>query len=631
MASAMLASAHSSLPTELVRLVVEHLSHDTKALCVLARTNRALQQLCEEQIYRKIELCTMLDVHNIVEALNRRRERARAVHTLKLQYEYDKNHVDDNVAIRATFNDCIARMVNLREWYVESPYDNCHWDDGEGPEQWVQRDMERFRTALELACTQGPVQSTRIAAARQLNKVVERTVALALLESFTLHSHGSDSDFWDLGGYHCLFRHPTLRRLQISCVSLLKSIPELKDYTGKKTPLTRLQFIECELSPEALTDVLSMPARLTHLTLGENVWNTRASKQIRSRLLTSNAHASLDALKVVAHSLESLTHMDPSWRLDLESHTPRRISPPADGMRNFYALKYIQCETSSFLHQAIVMNRQVAPPNLHTLRLCRHWDVADDFFEHPPDAEPYLALPSLSRLELLQSTWDMLDTCCADYICEEERLQNIHAYAFRLHKAGINLRILVEVHHDGELIPPFLHGEPKPLVDYVYDAIEIGFVSAEAALTKAEMKAIWDPILAEDGTDPKTQDPCVIQAKVEQCRIATAAAAAEKAAALPVEARETGALDEREVDYHFIVVDQLFKEMQQSFVEEDLRRRAFLLEEEYEEDFWEDEPDPWDPDLEAEMADEHWGQHLGEHLDGYFVHDDHHVAEDADL
>jgi hypothetical protein len=473
MASTTLGSAQHSLPTELVLLVIDQLAGDNQTLCTLARASRALQHLAEEQLYKTIEVFTVRDLHNIIDAFTRRRERARAVQTLKLQYHYNRKDLDENTHTRTTFNECIAHMVNLREWHIESPYDNCHWDDeGTGPEIWVEGDMERFRQALELASTEGPVEAAYMQAERRLGNEVDRSIGLALLESLTIHSHGAESDFWDLDGFQCLFRHPTLRHLHISCVSITEAYPSLQAH-AKTTPLTTLIFDECDITPESLHAILQTPARLKHLTLGENVWNTNRSKRIKPRL-TRNATASLEALSLVAHSLETLVHWDPSWKLDLDSHAPR-MSPPGDGMRNFHALKSIQCETTSFLHRAIIMNHELAPPNLETLRLCRHWFVPVDLFDHPPDVETYLALPSLSTLELMQSSHCGLDLSTSDYICEAGKARNCHAYAYKLYKAGINLKVLIEMHRDGRLIPPFLHGEAVPIIECLYDARDVGF------------------------------------------------------------------------------------------------------------------------------------------------------------
>lgn len=473
MASGTLGSAHSSLPTELVLLIIEHLANDHQTLCMLARTCRALQHLAEEQLYKTIQVFTVRDLYNIIRAFVGRRDRARAIHTLKLQYQYHEKDLGSTFDTRRVFNACVADMVNLREWHIESPYDNCHWDEGQGPEQWVNNDMDSFRAALERACRDGPAEADRIHAERRIGNVVDRTLGLAQLEKLTIHSHGENSDFWDLGDYHCLFRHPTLRHLHISCVSLLDDLPSLRSHTAK-TPLTTLVFDECELDPGVLKDILHVPAKLQHLTLGENVWNTRVSKRCKPRL-TKNARASLEALGEVAHSLETLTHYDPSWKLDMESHKARRMNVTGDGMRNFHALKLIQCETNSFLHQAVIMNHEVAPPNLETLRLSRHYSETVDFFEHLPEVETYLTLPSVGTLEFMQASNPRIPLSSEEYICDEERLRNRHAYAYKLYKQGINFRVLIEMHREN-LIPPYLHGEVTPITDCIYDAKEVGFI-----------------------------------------------------------------------------------------------------------------------------------------------------------
>jgi hypothetical protein len=55
--------------------------------------------------------------------------------------------------------------------------------------------MERFRAAVELACTEGPLEAQRIQAEQRLGNAVDRTVGLALLERLTIHSHGVETDF----------------------------------------------------------------------------------------------------------------------------------------------------------------------------------------------------------------------------------------------------------------------------------------------------------------------------------------------------------------------------------------------------------------------------------------------------
>lgn len=473
MASATLHAGHHELPIELVLSVIDHLSDDKKALCMLARTNRALQHFAEEHIYKTIPLEKVLHLHAIIQAFTYRHERVRAVQTLKLQYHYNTRQLEDSIEMRKTFNECVAHMVNLREWHIESPYDNCQWEDEIGPEKWVKTDMEKFRVALQSACIDGPREAHRIHAEQALGKVVERTVGLALLEKLTIHSHGASTDFWDLGGFECVFDHPTLRYLHVSCVSLTEELPALRSIT-RKTPLSTLVLDECDISPACLRDILCTPAKLKHLTLGENVWNTSRSKTLRPRL-TKDPTASLEALSAVAHSLESLVHFDPTWKLSMDDSKVTRISPIGDGMREFHALRYIECEMASFLHTAIIMNRDISPPNLETLRLRRHWYMADDFFEKLPEVQTYASLPSLSTLEFMQALHCWHAKSKADYVCDEPWVRARHAYAYKLFKAGKNIKVLIEMHKSADIIPPYLHGEAPPIVECLYDAQDVGF------------------------------------------------------------------------------------------------------------------------------------------------------------
>ncbi|KAF1833999.1 hypothetical protein BDW02DRAFT_569529 [Decorospora gaudefroyi] len=472
--SGLLHSATISLPNELTLLIIDHLEDDNKALCALARASRGLQYLAEERLYRSISLLSVTDLDAIITAFTYRHDRVRAVQTLKILYQYRPEDLNDSDESRKTFNECVAHMANLREWHIESPYDNSHRWEAAGGEKWVEGDMHRFCCALEAACVEGPREADVIAAEHRLGKNVERTVGLALLESLTIHSHGIAVDFWELGGFHCLFRHPALRNLHVSCVAFPDAeIPELASHVNK-TPLTSLIFDECELEPKSLLSILRTPARLKHLTLGENVFNyTRLRRSKPS--LSKNPSATLEALSAVAHSLESLIHLDPTWRNDPSLNVLRSVRPHGEGLRNFHALVYLECDTDSLLHRAVIMNRDIAPPSLEILRVRRHWEAPSDLWEQPPDLDHYAALPSLTTLELLQSAYVGHDLSNASYICEADWLRNRHAKAYRLSKAGINLRMSLELHKSQSLIPPYLHGELLPIDICVYDANSIGF------------------------------------------------------------------------------------------------------------------------------------------------------------
>ena len=470
MVSTLLGSIDHRLPNELTLAVVQQLSHDSRTLCTLAQTCRGFQQLAEEYIYKTIKLRSVRDLQRIISAFMARHDRVRAVQTLKILYRWNE-HLEVSLEKRNAFNECVAQMVNLREWHVESPYDNFKWE--KGGHEWVEGDMERFRQALEKACVDGPREKERFAQDRNLCRSLQRTVGLAQLESLTIHSHGAHADFWPLDGFHCLFRHPSLRYLHISCVTFPETLEILESHS-RKTPLTTLIFDECDLKPKSLLHILRTPDKLKHLTLGENVFNINKSLKCSPKL-SPDPVAALEAISAVAHSLESLTHFDSKWRLAPENHVIVRRRVPGDGMRQFHSLKTMECDTGSFLHEAIVMNYDLAPPNLDSLIVRRHFYVSQDFFDHLPDVGYYTALPSLKVLEPKQSAAALNVLATSDYICEPDRLRNRHAYAYKLFKNDINLRVSIELGRGSSLIPPYLHGEPVPEVRCLYDASRVGF------------------------------------------------------------------------------------------------------------------------------------------------------------
>jgi hypothetical protein len=291
-----------------------------------------------------------------------------------------------------------------------------------------------------------------------------------------IHSHGASSDFWDLDGFQCLFRHPSLRYLHASCFVLPVDLPELEPY-AKTTPLTTLIFDECELEPKSIGRILRTPKALRHLTLGENVYNITNRTSIAPKL-SKAPEASLEALQAVTHSLETLTHHDPLWRLIDDPYRYRPIK--GDGLRNYHQLIYMDIEPCSFLHQIILSHRQ-APPILETLRLRHARARSDDItrlpvvFDELPKFEPYTYLPSLKTLEFVQGASAETFIASPRHICSNDRMRERHAYAYKLHQHGIAMRMFLEATWKSTLMPPYLHREPKPELVSVYDSKLIGF------------------------------------------------------------------------------------------------------------------------------------------------------------
>ncbi|KAF2191884.1 hypothetical protein K469DRAFT_555695 [Zopfia rhizophila CBS 207.26] len=445
-----------SLPSELVLATISHLSDDRNTLVSLARTCRILQPISEEYLYDTIELLSTRDLHDLTIAFNSRPARVEAVHTLKILYKFH-NDLSATLAARCNFNVWIKRMTGLRDWTVESPYDNFEWN--KGGHEWVFGDMVEFCMALETASLRN-------------EKALLEGCGLAKLEKFVLHSHGSNSDFWNLKEFHCLFAHPTLRHLHISCVILSSPLYELESYSSS-TPLSTLVFDECEIYPDTLLRILSTPKSLKHLTLGENTFNINHGHSV-SPILSGAPEKTIQALMPVAHSLESLKHCDPLWMTLWDPLHPPIMKLRGHGLRDFHSLKYMECDHCSFLHQSILMAPTLVPPNLETFTLRYHRYLPASLLDTPPDMERYSRLPSLKVLDLIQP-WDMdLIRGMPDFVCGSERLRARHAWAYKLSKHGIRTRAYAEIHKS--MFPPYLHGEMVPQPLCIYDSEEVGFV-----------------------------------------------------------------------------------------------------------------------------------------------------------
>ena len=118
MSTGLLGTSDLRLPNELALLIIEHLAGSNRALCNLARTCRGLQYPAEAEIYKTIELLSVTDLEDVIQAFTYRHQRARTVQTLKILYQYRPEDLQNSEQTRAIFNECIAHMVNLREWHI---------------------------------------------------------------------------------------------------------------------------------------------------------------------------------------------------------------------------------------------------------------------------------------------------------------------------------------------------------------------------------------------------------------------------------------------------------------------------------------------------------------------------------
>lgn len=242
------------------------------------------------------------------------------------------------------------------------------------------------------------------------------------------------------------------------------------------TPLTTLIFDECELETESLFRILSTPKSLKHLTLGENVSNLRHRGPVPK--LTSAPQATMKALMPVAHSLETLTHFDPTFAIMADPGHPSPIKIKGSGMRAFHCLKFFEMDRCSLFHRGIISSHTLAPPNLETIRVRNHRRHDGDMFDQLPDLTPYTYLPSVKLLEFVQPSilpFEEYARTLADYICDDDSVKERHAYAYKLWKSGINMKLYAEMQLKTSYIPPYLYGEPLPELLTVYNSVEVGF------------------------------------------------------------------------------------------------------------------------------------------------------------
>ena len=84
----------------------------------------------------------------------------------------------------------------------------------------------------------------------------------------TLDLNGESSPYWNLdAGSICIFVHPSLQELKVSCVNIGDDMIE---GVSKRhfTPLRDLMLTECNTTPRGLIGLLSLPKALEMFHLG---------------------------------------------------------------------------------------------------------------------------------------------------------------------------------------------------------------------------------------------------------------------------------------------------------------------------------------------------------------------------
>ncbi|KAI5917487.1 F-box domain-containing protein [Camillea tinctor] len=332
--------AHSdriaSLPDELLVRIFEAVGHISRRdLSNVSRVCKHWHELADSILYKTVRFES--PEHHLVfsESLSRRMRRGSIIQDVSLEYpDGELSHLSLNGHIPASHYEpsrfdslsrTISTMSNLEKLDISVPDTLLH---GIGA---------LFNGPFDLAC----------------------------LKSCTLFYQTADNAYWDLRESIHIFAHPTLESLLIRRAKL--------DYRGfdhierpHETSLKKLHLIECDISDDALGDVLEFPEALE-----EFVMTQKAEPNPELEESSDNIGDYIVALSSQCHSLKSITINFPT----LNGRKPLR-------MRDFVSLTTLRISWDWQL-----FGKSSAKPRLHSVGLPPELETLEFFNEVGTDEE----------------------------------------------------------------------------------------------------------------------------------------------------------------------------------------------------------------------------------------------------
>lgn len=286
----------ADLPDGILAQIFEVLSDTSpRDLCNVSLVNKTWHDIADSILYQNVHFDK--PEHHLVfgESLTRRERRGSAIHYASLEYPASElSHLSLDGHIASThytpehfdsLSRTVSTMSNLRELEVSVPVTLLH---GIGA---------LFNGPFDLAC----------------------------LKSCSLFYQCPDNAYWDLRENIHIFAHPTLETLFIRRAKL--------DYRGfdfierpHQLPLRKLHLIECDISDDALGDVLELPKGLEEFVMTQSPEPTPELEES-----SDNMGDYIVALQSQCESLHSIT-------IDFPTLGSRRSLR----MRDFVALKVLR-------------------------------------------------------------------------------------------------------------------------------------------------------------------------------------------------------------------------------------------------------------------------------------------------
>lgn len=329
-------SQSGALPDELLLQIFEAVGRISRRdLCAVSSVNRSWHELADSVLYKSIRFDNPEQHLIFSESLKRRMRRGSAIQDISLEYPtHELSHLRLDGEIHGShyapanfeaLSRTISTMSNLETLEVSVPVTLLH---GIGA---------LFNGPFDLAC----------------------------LKSCTLFYQCPNDAYWDLRENIHIFSHPALETLIIKRAKL--------DYRGfdflerpHETALQSLHLIDCDISDDALSDVLEFPEGLR-----EFIMTQAAEPSPDLEESSDNLGDYVMALRSQGHSLESLI-------IDHATLTGRKPIR----MRNFEVLKTLKMNWDYQL-----FGKSSKKPRLHSVGLPPELEVLEFFNELGTDEE----------------------------------------------------------------------------------------------------------------------------------------------------------------------------------------------------------------------------------------------------
>ncbi|KAH8651449.1 hypothetical protein BX600DRAFT_483813 [Xylariales sp. PMI_506] len=342
------------LPDDLLRRIFSAVGHISRRdLCNVSRLNKRYHQVADSILYEKIQFNTPQHHVTFSQSLGRRPRRGSLILGLRVDYPgSDLEHVslevpDDNPQLHARFDGLSGSISTMS---------NLEMLDVAVPDTLLRGIGILFSGPFDLAC----------------------------LKSCTLLYQTQDGGYWDLRENIHIFAHPTLETLIIKRAKL--------DHRGfdfverpHETALRKLHLIDCDISDDALGDVLDFPSALKEFFM---VQAAEPSPELEES--SDNIGDYIYALKYASETLESITIDSPS----LTGFKALR-------MREFAMLKTLRLNWDYQLY-----GKSSRKPRLHSVALPPELETLEFFNELGTDEEVTdLMLYTIQTREIIARNW----------------------------------------------------------------------------------------------------------------------------------------------------------------------------------------------------------------------------------